>query len=77
MMRRVCASTRPRMIWRLIMIDYDDTMPYFSRDDWAFILRALEWDEETAMYYGDDDYDYAMKDKIHAKIRGLIGVDND
>ena len=59
------------------MINYEDTMPYFDRDDWAFILRALEWDEESAKYYDDAEYDYAMNDKIHAKIRGLIGGDND
>ena len=59
------------------MIDYEDTLPYFDRDDWIYILRALEWDEESAKYYEDNDYDYVENAKIRAKIRGLIGENND
>ena len=59
------------------MSDEYDAMPYFDRDDWLFILRALEWDEESAKYYDDAEYDYAMNAKIRAKIRGLIGENND
>lgn len=49
----------------------------FDRETWLFILRALEWDEESAKYYEDSDYDFAMNARLHAEIRDLIGDNNE
>ena len=49
----------------------------FDREAWLFILRALEWDEESAKYYEDDEYDYVENTKIRAKIKAMIGENDD
>ena len=48
-----------------------------DRDALLFILRALEWDDESAKYYEDADYDYVENTKICAKIKALLGGDDD
>lgn len=43
-------------------------MSSFTTDQWLFILRALEWDAESARYYDEADYDYDMNESIVDRI---------